>query len=51
MTIFDYARMAAQAEKQVLELFSGALSGGLASESKKDLPDSARVRQGKKTSG
>lgn len=50
MTIFDYARMAAQAEKQILELFEKALRDGAARAAEKDLPNSA-PRQGRKSSG
>jgi hypothetical protein len=50
MTIFDYARMAAQAELRIVELFDGALRGSLADDAEKDLPDRA-PRQGKESSG
>lgn len=50
MTIFEYARMAAQAELRIVELFDGALRGGLVDAEESDLPDSA-PRQGKESSG
>lgn len=50
MTIFDFARMAAQAERHIVELFDGALRGGLVDEAEKDLPDRA-PRQAKESSG
>jgi len=50
LTIFDYARMAAQAGLRIVVLFDGALRGGLADEAEKDLPDYAS-RQGKESSG
>jgi hypothetical protein len=50
MTIFDYARMAAQAELRIVELFDGALRGGLADDEENDLQYYA-PRQGKESSG
>lgn len=49
-TIFDYARLAAQAELRIVEFFDGALRGSLANEAETDLQDYAS-RRGKESSG
>lgn len=51
MTIFDYARMAKQAEEHILELFEGSLRADEADRQDVDLPDSAPSRQGEDSSG
>jgi hypothetical protein len=52
-TIFDYARAAAQAEQQIIELLDIALQDDIEVEerSKTDLRNSAQPRQGQESSG
>ena len=50
-TIFDYARMAKQAEQHMLEIFEGSLRGDEADRQDDDLPDRAQSRQGEDSSG
>ena len=51
-TIFDYARLAAQAEQRILDLLDCALCDELAQDgSETDLRDSAQPRQGQDSSG
>lgn len=51
-TIFDYAKMAAQAEQRILELLDGALRDDFAAErSEKDLQTRAHPRRGQEPSG
>jgi hypothetical protein len=52
-TIFNYARVAAQAEQRLLELLDGALRDDLAEEdsSEVDLRSNAQPRQGQDSSG
>ena len=51
-TIFDYARLAAQAEQRILDLLDSALREEYAADrSDVDLHDSAQPRQGQDSSG
>ena len=51
-TIFDYARLGAQAEQRILDLLDNALHSELADDcSDEALQDSARPRQGQDSSG